>query len=93
MQYATTISVESPALAAAQSSPFRARLLGAGVALAALALTACSGGSGADVQVTPGLPNGGPTANYNGPAPSTPDVQQFKLKKQIHSTRITSGEF
>jgi hypothetical protein len=47
--------------------------------LAALALTACSGGSGADVQVTPGLPNGGPTANYNGPAPSTPDVQQFKL--------------
>ena len=76
MQYATTISADSPALAAA---PLRKWLLGASVALAAVALSACSGGSGADVEVTPGLPGGGPTSNYNGPAPSTPDVQQFKL--------------
>ena len=27
----------------------------------------------------PGLPSTGPAANYNGPAPSTPDVQQFKI--------------
>jgi len=78
MQYATTISVDSPAFAAAQSSPFRKWLLGAGVMLAA-ALSACSGGSGADVEELPGLPGSGPTSNYNGPAPATQDVQQFKL--------------
>jgi hypothetical protein len=49
------------------------------VALAALALSACSSGSGADVEQTPGNPNTGPTSNYTGPAPATPDVQQFKL--------------
>jgi hypothetical protein len=55
---------------------------GAGVALAALALSvlsACSGGSGAPVEQTPGTGNNGPTANYNGPAPQTPDVQSFKI--------------
>ena len=79
MPYATKVSLESPAPAAAQSSALRKRLLGAGVTLAAFALAACSGGSGADVLQNPGLPGGGPTSNYNGPAPSTQDVQQFKL--------------
>ena len=79
MQYATTISAESAAFAPAQGAPFRKWLLGASIALAAVALSACSGGSGADVEQTPGLPGSGPTSNYNGPAPSTQDVQQFKL--------------
>jgi hypothetical protein len=58
----------------------RSRLAGAaGVALAATLLSACSGGSGADVEQTPGLPGNGPTSNYNGPPPSTADVQQFKI--------------
>ena len=47
--------------------------------LAAALLSACSGGSGADVEQIAGLPGNGPTSNYNGPAPSTPDVQQFKI--------------
>ncbi len=79
MHYATTISVESPAFAAAQSSPFRKWLIGASLALAAVMLSACSGGSGADVVQNPAQPGSGPTSNYNGPAPSTSDVQQFKL--------------
>ena len=44
----------------------------------ALLLSACSGGSGADVQqnvqsVAP------PPATYSGPPPATADVQAFKL--------------
>ncbi len=70
MQYATEISTHAAT---------RKRLLGAAVALAAFALSACSGGSGADVEEVPGLPNNGPTSNYNGPAPTTPDVQEFKI--------------
>jgi hypothetical protein len=62
-------------LVAHRRSSVRA-LLGTGVALAALAL---SGGSGAPVEQTPGTGNNGPTANYNGPAPQTPDVQSFKI--------------
>ncbi len=80
MQYASMISVESPAVVVTRrSGSVRTRLAGAGVALAAALLSACSGGSGADVEQKPGLPNTGPTTNYNGPAPSTPDVQQFKI--------------
>jgi hypothetical protein len=80
MQYASLISVESRAVAQTRCAPsFRTRLAGAGVVLAAALLSACSGGSGADVQEVPGLPGSGPTSNYNGPAPSTPDVQQFKI--------------
>jgi hypothetical protein len=79
MQYATLNSVESPALSARHHAPLRTHLFGVGVAFAAAALSACSGGSGADVEQTPGSPNTGPVANYNGPAPSTPDVQQFKI--------------
>ena len=80
MSYASLISSESPTVTnTARRSALRARLLGAGVALTAAMLSACGGGSGADVQENPGLPSTGPAANYNGPAPSTPDVQQFKI--------------
>jgi hypothetical protein len=61
------------------TAALRTRLLGASVALTATLLSACSGGGGADVEEIPGTPNNGPTSNYNGPAPSTPDVQQFKI--------------
>ena len=80
MQYASLISVDSPAVVAMpRGASFRTRLVGAGVVLATVLLSACSGGSGADVEQNPGLPGSGPTSNYNGPAPATPDVQQFKL--------------
>jgi hypothetical protein len=80
MQYATVNLVESPATDAAHRRSSVRALLGVGVAFAALVLSACSGGSGAPVEQTPGSGgNTGPTANYNGPAPQTPDVQQFKI--------------
>src|SRR6185503_7729482 len=80
MQYATLNPSESPTMNVTRHrSTLRTRLLGVSFALAALALSACSGGSGADVEETPGTPNTGPQANYNGPAPSTADVQAFKL--------------
>jgi hypothetical protein len=77
MLYASLISTESPA--DRHRSSLRTRVLGVSVTLAAAILSACSGGSGADVEQNPGTPNSGPTANYNGPAPTTPDVQQFKI--------------
>jgi hypothetical protein len=70
MQYASLISARST---------FRTRVVGSGFALVAAMLSACGGGSGAEVEELPGTPNTGPTSNYNGPAPSTSDVQQFKL--------------
>jgi hypothetical protein len=79
MQYATTMSSAAPINDVAQRSVVRTRLMGIGVALVAAILAACSGGSGADVEENPGLPGTGSTSNYNGPAPSTPDVQQFKI--------------
>ena len=80
MPYASLISSESPTVTTTARRPLlRTRLLGAGVALAAATLSACGGGSGADVQENPGLASTGPAANYSGPAPSTPDVQQFKI--------------
>ncbi|MFK7885846.1 MAG: LamG domain-containing protein [Gammaproteobacteria bacterium] len=46
---------------------------------AALVLSACSGdGNGAEVVTLP-VTNPPPVADYNGPAPSTADVQSFKL--------------
>src|SRR5690606_1339687 len=45
----------------------------------AAALAGCSGGSGADVQELPGSGGGTGGATYNGPPPSTPDVQSFKI--------------
>jgi hypothetical protein len=80
MQYATVISTKPPVESSTrQPAALRTKMLGAGVAFAALMLSACSGGGGADVEEIPGTPNNGPAANYNGPAPSTPDVQEFKI--------------
>ena len=73
MQYANLMTVESPAVGVTlRAGSLRAHLGGAGVVLAAALLSACSGGSGADVQQNPGVPNTGPTVNYNGPAPTRP---------------------
>ena len=77
MQHGSLISSESAA--AHERSTLRTRLVGVGFALAATILSACGGSSGADVEELPGTPNTGPTSNYNGPAPSTSDVQEFKL--------------
>jgi hypothetical protein len=79
MLYATVIATESPAASLPRHTVRRAKMLGAGLAFAALVLSACSGSGGADVEEIPGTPNNGPTANYNGPAPTTPDVQEFKI--------------
>src|SRR5688572_30680371 len=80
MQYASFMSGQSPAEGATQpGGPLRARLVGAGVLLVAGMLSACSGGSGADVEQIPGLPINGPASNYNGPPPATEDVQRFKI--------------
>jgi len=45
----------------------------------AAVLTGCSGGSGASVEELPGSGGGTSGATYNGPPPSTPDVQAFKI--------------
>lgn len=80
MQYATLMSVESRAVGATKrGGAFRTRLAGAGAVLVAAMLSACSGGSGADVEQTPGQPITTTTSNYNGPPPSTADVQSFKI--------------
>jgi hypothetical protein len=79
MLYATVIATASPGVSLPRRTAPRAKMLGAGVAFAALVLSACSGSGGADVEEIPGTPNNGPTANYNGPAPTTPDVQEFKI--------------
>jgi hypothetical protein len=80
MQYASFMSVESPAVGTTQRrGSLRTRLVGTGAVLVAAMLSACSGGSGADVEQNPGVPGTGPTSNYNGPAPATADVQQFKI--------------
>ena len=77
MLYASLISTESRA--ESRRSALRARFLSASVAVVAAMLSACSSGGGADVEENPGTPNNGPAANYNGPAPSTADVQEFKI--------------
>jgi hypothetical protein len=79
MQYAPSITPPSPVTEIVARTPVRLRLLGVGIALAAATLSACSGGSGADIEQNPGTGNNGPASNYNGPAPSTADVQQFKI--------------
>src|SRR5690606_39063637 len=53
------------------------------VMLAAV-LTGCSGGSGASVEELPGSGGGTSGATYNGPPPSTPDVQAFKMSRYDH---------
>lgn len=60
-----------------QSSAFRR--LGA-ASMAILLLANCGGGSDAQVESTPlPPPVQQPVVNYTGPAPATPDVQNFKL--------------
>jgi hypothetical protein len=80
MQYASLIFA-GPRVAVSQrhGAPLRMRLAGVSVVLTAALLSACTGGSGADVEQLPGSGTTAPTSNYNGPAPSTTDVQQFKL--------------
>ncbi|HEX6996807.1 MAG TPA: LamG domain-containing protein [Gammaproteobacteria bacterium] len=64
-----------PAVAGAMRAAF--------VALAAAALAACGGGSGAAVEQNPS--SAGPGApTYNGPPPATEDVQSFKLNLWDH---------
>ncbi len=75
-----TFLLRAPAPAAPELLPrARTRLAGAALAIAAITLAGCGGGSGADVQVNPGTGGGGTILNYTGPAPSTADVQSFKL--------------
>src|SRR5262245_35281568 len=78
MQYTSLMSVESPG-ATHRGGLLRTRLGGAGVVLAAALLSACSGGSGADVEQNPTQPINVTTSNYTGPPPSTEDVQSFKI--------------
>ena len=59
-----------------QIRPMQIRLLVAGAMLAGL--SACSGGSGAPTQQNAAATQGVDTG-YTGPAPATPDVQQFKI--------------
>jgi mono/diheme cytochrome c family protein len=74
------MSVESPAVQTTRrGASLRTRLVGAGAVLVAAMLSACSGGSGADVEENPGVPGNVQTSNYNGPPPATADVQQFKI--------------
>src|SRR6185503_4859451 len=80
MQYASLMSVESRAVGTTlRGASLRPRLVGAGAVLVTALLSACSGGSGADVEQNPGVPTQGLTSNYNGPPPATADVQQFKI--------------
>jgi hypothetical protein len=78
MQYALSITDTSLMGAKHLVAP-RARLLAAGLALVAAVLAGCSGGSGAPVEVVPGAGNGPAAQTYTGPAPSTADVQAFKI--------------
>jgi hypothetical protein len=75
------VKTSSPSLESGTASArsMRARWLGTALALTGAFIAGCSGGSGADVEQNPGTGPTGPTSNYNGPAPSTPDVQQFKI--------------
>src|SRR6185295_7762726 len=79
MQYA--LSITDASLTGATNRPVapRARLLAAGLALVAAVLAGCSGGSGPATEVNPGAGNGPVTQSYTGPAPTTADVQSFKI--------------
>jgi hypothetical protein len=80
MLYATLVEAETLSSTARKHSATISRLSAAGLVLgAALVLGACSGGSGADVQQNPGTGGGPVVQNYTGPAPSTADVQSFKI--------------
>ena len=79
MQYVTSFSGTSLVDVTNRLLAPRARLFAAGVALVATLLAGCSGGSGAPVEVVPGAGSGPAAQAYTGPAPSTADVQAFKI--------------
>ncbi len=79
MQYVTSITDTSLTGVTNRLVAPRARLVAAGLALVAAVLAGCSGGSGAPVEVVPGAGNGPAAQTYTGPAPSTADVQAFKI--------------
>ena len=81
MLYATLVEAETLSSSTARThSSTISRLSAAGLVLGVvLVLGACSGGSGADVQQNPGTGSGPVVQNYTGPAPSTADVQSFKI--------------
>jgi Concanavalin A-like lectin/glucanases superfamily len=79
MQYVTSFTGTSLVSVTNRLVAPRARLLAAGLALVATVLAGCSGGSGAPVEVVPGAGNGPAAQTYTGPAPSTADVQAFKI--------------
>ncbi len=80
MQYAISVAADTKsARTTAHASTTTARILAAGLALAAATvLTACGGGSGAAVEQNPGTGTVN-VSSYTGPAPSTDDVQSFKI--------------
>ena len=81
MQYASLISVESPRRgchAARRIAPHAARSAPASRSPPPCSPRAAAAAAPTSKQI-PGTPNSGPTSNYNGPPPSTPDVQQFKI--------------
>ena len=76
MQYATMISIESPAATRRGAAPRCAR--GCSAPASRSPRSCCPRAAAAAAPTSkqnPGTPNNGPAANYNGPAPSTPDVQ------------------
>ena len=79
MQYVTSFTGTSLMRMTDRLEAPRARLLATGLALVATVLAGCSGGSGAPVEVVPGAGNGPAAQTYTGPAPSTADVQAFKI--------------
>jgi len=80
MQYSISVAADTKsARTTGHASATAARILAAGLALAAATvLTACGGGSGAAVEQNPGSGTVN-VSGYTGPAPSTDDVQSFKI--------------
>ena len=80
MQYSISVAAgTTPAYTTGNTSAKAKRFFGAALALAAATmLSACGGGSGAPVEEKPGSGNVN-VSNYTGPAPSTDDVQEFKI--------------
>lgn len=80
MQYSSSVEGDTmSARTTGNASAKIARILAAGLALgAATLLAACGGGSGADVEENPGTGSVN-VSSYTGPAPSTADVQSFKI--------------
>jgi hypothetical protein len=80
MQYSISVAADMmSAPTTGKASGKATRALGAGLALVvATLLSACGGGSGADVEENPGSGTSN-VSSYTGPAPSTDDVQSFKI--------------